>query len=357
MEQTGASHRSLDALAPKVTAAWYIACRVDALGAGPVRSMVHGRPMVVFRGAGGDVSVLVDRCPHRNVPLSFGRVVGDTIQCGYHGWRFDGEGTCTHVPGLPGDAGHPARRATVVPSVVQQGFVWVWPDADVAPHGTPFRFRHLDDPAYTTVCRSLPSPGSVFMVVENALDVPHTAFLHGGLFRDDTAQRREVTCHIRRFHDRAECAFVGERRPSGIAGRLLSPSGGDISHVDRFHLPSITEVEYRLGDENHVLLNGACTPVDDTTTIVHAVVSIRSRLPGWLVRPIVQPLALRIFAQDVEVLRLQVDTLQAFGDATFVSTDIDVLGTHILRLMHRAARGDAGDPEAPPFERTTTMLV
>ena len=57
--------------------------------------------------------------------------------------------------------------------------------------------------------------------------------------------------------------FVGEPRPDGLAGQILSPSGGTVTHFDRFYLPSIVEVEYRIGEENHIILNGAITPHGD----------------------------------------------------------------------------------------------
>ena len=44
---------------------------------------------------------------------------------------------------------------------------------------------------------------------------------------------------------------MGEPRPPGIVGRILSPSGGLVTHFDRFILPSIAQVEYRIGTENH----------------------------------------------------------------------------------------------------------
>ena len=47
--------------------------------------------------------MLTDRCPHRKAPLSSGEVVGNDIQCGYHGIRFAADGTCTHVPGNAAD--------------------------------------------------------------------------------------------------------------------------------------------------------------------------------------------------------------------------------------------------------------
>lgn len=36
---------------------------------------------------------------HRGLPLSLSRLVGDEVECAYHGFRFAPEGKCTFVPG------------------------------------------------------------------------------------------------------------------------------------------------------------------------------------------------------------------------------------------------------------------
>ena len=78
---------------------WYVACLSADLsrkGDRPVKRTILGSPLVLFRDAEGRAAALVDRCPHRNAPLSFGRIRPDdrTLECGYHGWRFDGAGRC-----------------------------------------------------------------------------------------------------------------------------------------------------------------------------------------------------------------------------------------------------------------------
>ena len=120
---------------------------------------------------------------------------------------------------------------------------------------------------------------------------------------------------------------------------------------------SIVEVEYRIGEENHILLNGALTPVSDHVTRLYAVVSVRTRVPTWLVRPIVQPLALRIFGQDRVVLGLQTESVHRFNEIRFVSTEIDLLGPHILRLLRRAERGESEKTDSQPYRREVKMLV
>lgn len=341
---------------PRILAAWYVACRAQELSRAPVRRVIFDVPLVLWRGADSAPRCLVDRCPHRSVPLSMGRVVDGDLQCAYHGWRFDGGGACTLVPGLSDPQRGPGRCARAFPVVEQQGFLWVWMDPDTPPTDPPFRFRLADDPGYTTVRRELHAPGSLYQVIENALDVPHTAFLHGGLFRRD-GERRPVEVVIHRWSDRCQAEFIGEARPPGLAGRILSPSGGTVTHFDRFFLPSIIEVEYRIGTENHIVLSGAVTPVSDYESRMFAVVSLRTRFPGWLVKLFVQPIALRIFAQDVVMLRRQVQAIAQAGEERYVSTEIDLLGPSILASMRRAARGRAREGAEEPVERRVTILL
>ena len=77
---------------------WYVAgwSRDFAEALTPLE--IVGLRIVVFRDTSGKLSALEDRCPHRLLPLSKGKRIGDTIQCGYHGMTFDGTGTCVRVP-------------------------------------------------------------------------------------------------------------------------------------------------------------------------------------------------------------------------------------------------------------------
>ena len=69
------------------------------LGRRPVRLIVAGEPLALFRDRSGKVGALIDRRPHRGVALSLGRVTPEgTLECPFHGWRFDVAGTNRAVP-------------------------------------------------------------------------------------------------------------------------------------------------------------------------------------------------------------------------------------------------------------------
>jgi phenylpropionate dioxygenase-like ring-hydroxylating dioxygenase large terminal subunit len=336
---------------------WYVAATSDELGAKPLAREILDVPLALFRDAQGVAHALLDRCPHRNVPLSEGEVVAGELQCPYHGWRFDGGGACRHIPSrVLDDADGPARRVPSFPVKEQDGFVWVFPSLDVTPTRAPYRFQYADAPGYASVRQIVEAEGTLHATVENALDVPHTAFLHRGLFRADS-RGITITAKVRRSRDRVEAEYLGEPRPPGVVARLLSPSGGTVTHFDRFLLPCIAEVEYRLGDENHLMVASAMTPVRGQRTRIYALVSFKLRVPHELVKRALRPLAMRIFAQDAVVLAKQTETVKRFGGEQFASTEIDVLGGHIWRLLRAAERGEIDEDPAMTDEASVSLVV
>ena len=339
---------------------WYVVARSADVSRRPVSRTLLGIPLVLFRGDGG-VSALLDRCPHRNAPLSRGRVTGGRLECGYHGWQFDTGGRCRHVPGLCSEAHGKGkgRHVEAFPTTESNGFVWVYPTAGAKPTRPPYRFPHIDDRRYTTVRQIIDVEGTVHATAENALDVPHTHFLHRGLFRNEGA-RHTIDVVVRRWHDRVEAQYIGEPRPEGLIGRLLAPGGGIVEHFDRFLLPSIAQVEYRLGDDAHLVATTALTPITDWRTRMFGVVTFRlRRLPpkvGALAGRLLKPLGLAILRQDAAMLRAQTATIRRFGGERYVSTELDVLGPAILRLLRQAERGRAA-PTNEPTEKRLQMRV
>lgn len=334
---------------------WYVAASSRELRRRPLARMVLGAPLVLFRTQSGDPAALLDRCAHRNAPLSEGRIVGERVECPYHGWQYDPQGICRRVPALANGSERKGRLVPAYAAVEQQGHVWVYAEPDCSPADRPYSFPYLGAAGYGSVVFASEVEATLYATLENMLDVPHTAFLHRGLFRG--GPKRPITAIVRRFADRAEAEYVGEPRPSGLAGRLLAPHGGTVVHFDRFHLPSIAEIEYRLG-ESHLVVTNALTPVDDFRTRFVSVTSFRLPVPALLVRLALEPVARWIFRQDARILRLQSEAVRRFGGESYVSTEVDLLGPHIWRLLKQAEEvGPPGAGGAPEFEKTIELHV
>jgi len=114
--------KKLGQLPPVFPNGWFAICESDQLKAGQVRPVyalgiyllflesifkfIHfyitqtGENLVIFRTEEGRACVMDAYCPHLGAHLGFGgRVVGDCIECPFHGWKFDGrDGHCSSIP-------------------------------------------------------------------------------------------------------------------------------------------------------------------------------------------------------------------------------------------------------------------
>ena len=78
---------------------WYVAAWSEDVGREPIARVMLGDAVVLYRTEDGRAVALENRCAHRNLPLSEGNLIGDVLQCGYHGLEFGIDGICSHVPG------------------------------------------------------------------------------------------------------------------------------------------------------------------------------------------------------------------------------------------------------------------
>jgi phenylpropionate dioxygenase-like ring-hydroxylating dioxygenase large terminal subunit len=148
---------------------WFAVARAAEVGTTPVPVGAGGRPYVVVRlRPGGEVSAFPARCPHRLVPLAAGTVVDGTLQCPYHGWRFDAEGRCAEIPSLGTHGAAPPRADLRVPWAVDERHGWVWLAPEPTAEPTPPR------PAGEPVAERAPVPpqpsGPVFGNLDPSLE-------------------------------------------------------------------------------------------------------------------------------------------------------------------------------------------
>src|SRR5580700_1033014 len=94
---------------------WYVAAAEEEVAGRPLGRTILGEPVVLFRTEDGTPVALEDRCAHRRLPLSMGKMVGNELQCHYHGLRFDRTGQCVRVPGQ--DLIPPSARVRSYPLV------------------------------------------------------------------------------------------------------------------------------------------------------------------------------------------------------------------------------------------------
>ena len=100
-------------------------------------------------GQHGFLVAMEDRCPHRLVPLSTGRVINDTVECGYHGLRFNAEGRCAFVPGQDN---LPKGGVKTFPIAERHALVWLWFGAADLADGNQHRLARLGRACLSLIC-------------------------------------------------------------------------------------------------------------------------------------------------------------------------------------------------------------
>ena len=328
---------------------WYVVCRSHELTTRPLARRIFDTPVVVFRNGEGHPATLLDRCAHRNAPLSEGRVEDGLLACRYHGWQYDSSGRCRLIPTLGHNADGSGRGVEAFATREQDGFVWTYATSGEEPRSEPFRLPHTEDKSYASFIIDYRCEGTLHATLENMLDVPHTAYLHRGLFRGGPLKPIEAI--LRRRPGAVEAEYIGEPPPKGLAARILGlggQGGGTLEHFDRFLVPSISQVEYRLGGSSHIIATSLLTPVSDFLTVFSTVISYRLPVPAWLTRLMFRPVVKRIFAQDAAIVGKQTRTVREFGSERYSSTNADLLGPEIWKLLREAedghaAAGDGGD--------------
>ncbi len=148
----------------------------------PFGFSLYDEPLVLFRSQDGQLGCLSDRCSHRAAKLSDGQLIDGKIECLYHGWQFDTEGKCLHIPQLPADAKIPTRAC--VRSLVtaeRQGIIWVWPgEPEAADLERIPTISMLDKPGIIHTDFILDLPYNHTYLVENVLDPAHIHISHQG---------------------------------------------------------------------------------------------------------------------------------------------------------------------------------
>lgn len=156
---------------------WYVAALSTEVTDAPLARTLLNEQMVLYRDTKGAAIVLEDRCVHRQAPLSLGEVIGDHLQCGYHGFTYDRTGACVRVPSqarIP-----PGACVRAYPVIEQQGFVHVWPGDPARAEGqTPFDFPFVDNDGWNSRYASLRGNFDYRLLIDNLMDLTHLAFTH-----------------------------------------------------------------------------------------------------------------------------------------------------------------------------------
>ncbi len=170
--------------------AWYVAAWDHEIGRNMLRRVILDEPVVLYRTLEGKPVALEDRCCHRQAPLSMGKLLGNIVQCPYHGLQFDTAGACVKIPSQ--DRIPPSARVKSYPTVEKHHWIWIWPgDPAKADPALIEDFHWLGDAKWGWGGNYLHVDANYLLLVENLLDTTHLPFLHPDTLGTDAFARSE----------------------------------------------------------------------------------------------------------------------------------------------------------------------
>lgn len=269
--------------------------------------MIGGRQICLYRTASGAAAAVDDVCPHRRLKLSYGKVVGDRIECKYHGWKFDacGNGESASTPKM-------TTCTEAFDTREEHGYVWL-----KTKHSNPVFPEINKDNFYSLGTFYHECPAPLELTLDNFNEIEHSGTVHD-TFGYDLDRMHEVRVRFESTDDSVRVINVGPtKRLFRPFAWLLGIHDGDLFHDDwttRFS-PVYSVFDHWWtspdgGRESRIRwrLYIFFYPIDETRTAVVSFVYGKSKYPGptgglRLARPLFRMEVDREIQQDINMLR------------------------------------------------------
>ncbi|WP_313802209.1 aromatic ring-hydroxylating dioxygenase subunit alpha [Sphingobium sp.] len=338
---------------------WYVIAWSHEVGRKPLARLICDEPVMLYRREDGTVVALEDACPHRLLPLSMGTVIGDAIQCRYHGLLLDSAGQCLEMPG--GDPVNRAVCARAYPIVERQKFVWVWiGDADRA---DPSLLPHL----WMNEAEGWRVDGGVFEVrcdyrlfIDNLMDLTHETTVHASSIGQKELHQFPIETQV--FPDRV---VTSRWMPAVVPAPLYrSLMGGHDGPVDRWqiitYLPpagvlidvGVARVEHEVTLEDHgkaeiqSFILDFITPATAKTCHYFWGSARNFDIDDDEAFNRLTAAQGKVFEEDVEVLEAQQLSIDRMPHRKLRAYGVDAGGVKARLLLDKLIRAAAANPES-----------
>ena len=199
---------SISQQGPDFPIGWYSVARGHELVAGEVRRVqAFARELALFRTRSGKAVVTDAFCAHLGAHLGVkGRVVGESIRCPFHGWRYDASGQCVEIPYCKEIPERAQVRSWHVSETNGDIMVWYHPEEAPplweVPELEELRNEQWSPPQYW----EFTVPNHVQNIAENACDPQHFQYVHR--MQDTPPQKVDISEDGRVLHMVADASLA-----------------------------------------------------------------------------------------------------------------------------------------------------
>ncbi|MBL7713861.1 MAG: aromatic ring-hydroxylating dioxygenase subunit alpha [Bdellovibrionales bacterium] len=329
-------------LTPVSAENWFVMATSKQLESGKTLAReLMGLPIVLYRTSEGKVHAMEDRCPHKNVPLSMGKVEGENLRCRYHGWSFSKKGDLAEVPSLGPSEPMPKCKVPSFEVIEKDDWIWIYGTPNVVPGFQPPSYPKDKSYGWFELHNVMDAP--IDLVLENGFDCSHTGFTHEGLFRSRPIQF--VDALIQDTDSGMQVETLGEKKPKsrGFGDvRVIADSSSEIRHIDAFIAPHTLRVDYWTGPGTHIITFLVATPETAERTRVYTRMAVRYGIWTWIMTHLIHLLTRVVVRQDKAILNAQAETIRRFGKRSFKLVDSDQPTNAFQQVFRRRAERRAG---------------
>ena len=222
----------------------------------PIRVRLLGEDLVAYRDTSGTAGLVSAFCPHRRAPMFFGRNEEGGLRCVYHGWKFDGTGTCVDMPSEPPDSLFKSKvKIEAYPTWEGGGMLWTYMGPPELAPATP-DYEFVRAPATHRFVSKQVQDNNYLQSLEGGLDSSHATIMHRGKIGDMSwlADYERTVPRIGVEQTPYGYAYTGLRFVNGkqwirlyqyimptiqMRGRIEGLFGGDTSYVGEDDVPTI----------------------------------------------------------------------------------------------------------------------
>jgi len=326
---------------------WYVAAWSTEIENAPFARTLLNEPVVFYRKTDGTVAALEDRCPHRRVPLSLGKLIDDKLQCHYHGLQFDADGACVRIPGQ--DMIPPSVCARSYPVVERNKWVWIWMgDPALADPQLIPDYHWLDDAGWGAKGDLFHVDANWQLIVDNLLDLTHLAFVHESTIGNAAVAENAAVKVTRKPNNVLVTRWIIDQP----APPTYVKAGGFTGNVDRWQFIDFTPPAFlRLhvgatptgtGAPDGTFVDGinmrnlnAITPETETTTHYFWAQAHDFSADEPDVTEMVFQQVKTAFLEDVDVFEAQQRAISAHPDARQIDINADAGGIQARRILDR----------------------
>jgi vanillate O-demethylase monooxygenase subunit len=343
--------------------AWYVGAWGSEIGRQELlRRTLLNEPIVFYRTEDGIPVALEDKCAHRHAPLSEGKLVGDRLQCPYHGLEYNAAGDCVSVPGqstIPPDC-----KIWSYPVAERHQWIWVWMgDPALADTNDIEDFHWMDAPGWVAKGELMHLRGNYKLLIENLLELSHLAYVHATTLGTGAVAEQQMKFD-RGEKDVSLTRWIMDSPVSNMFQKLGGFEPGE--HVDRWqHVtwtpPAFVKLDVGAARANTGAADGdrsqgfgyrnlnAITPETDKTAHYFWAQARNFRIDeDWITDMFVQSTH-EAFSEDMWIIGLQQENMDTGTTKPRIDINHDSAALQAIRMLEamiKAENGPSGEIRA-----------